>query len=48
MEKKACVCGHARDAHEHHRRGTDCALCDCEHYRSATGARALLSRFTRR
>lgn len=25
----ACPCGHARDAHRHHRNGTDCALCPC-------------------
>jgi hypothetical protein len=24
-----CACGHERDLHEHYRRGTDCALCDC-------------------
>jgi hypothetical protein len=31
-----CVCGHERDAHEHYRRGTDCAVCgngDCPRYR---------------
>jgi hypothetical protein len=30
-----CRCGHARAAHEHYRRGTDCALCpgDCPRYR---------------
>ena len=22
-----CVCGHARQAHEHYRRGTDCGAC---------------------
>jgi hypothetical protein len=22
-----CVCGHAKDAHEHYRKGTDCAVC---------------------
>lgn len=22
-----CSCGHAHDAHEHYRRGSDCALC---------------------
>lgn len=25
-----CVCGHSRSAHEHYRRGTDCALCSLE------------------
>ena len=24
-----CRCGHSADAHEHYRKGTDCALCDC-------------------
>ncbi|RFU21316.1 hypothetical protein D0Z06_11060 [Geodermatophilus marinus] len=28
-----CTCGHARTAHEHYRRGSDCALCTCERYR---------------
>lgn len=28
-----CRCGHGRDAHEHFRRGTDCAGCDCAHFR---------------
>ncbi|PRY70407.1 hypothetical protein B0I08_101542 [Glaciihabitans tibetensis] len=22
-----CVCGHAHEAHEHYRKGTDCAVC---------------------
>jgi hypothetical protein len=25
-----CVCGHEREAHEHYRRGTDCATCGAE------------------
>jgi hypothetical protein len=25
-----CVCDHARRAHEHLRKGTDCALCGAE------------------
>lgn len=28
-----CRCGHDRDAHEHFRRGTDCAACDCARFR---------------
>jgi hypothetical protein len=24
---KRCTCGHARAAHEHYRRGTDCGIC---------------------
>jgi hypothetical protein len=27
--KQLCVCGHAKKAHVHYRRGTECALCDC-------------------
>lgn len=23
-----CACGHEREAHEHYRRGTECAICD--------------------
>ena len=25
--ERACLCGHAESAHEHYRRGSDCALC---------------------
>lgn len=32
-ETAVCVCGHAQDAHEHYRPGSDCALCDCPRYR---------------
>lgn len=28
-------CGHARQAHEHYRSGSDCALCDCPQYARA-------------
>ena len=28
-----CGCGHGRPAHEHYRRGSDCALCACARYR---------------
>jgi len=27
-----CTCGHALEAHRHYRRGTDCALCDCQRW----------------
>jgi hypothetical protein len=37
-EPKPCRCGHASGAHEHYRRGSDCALCSCPKYR--TGSRA--------
>lgn len=25
----SCNCGHGKQAHEHYRRGSDCALCGC-------------------
>jgi hypothetical protein len=28
-----CTCGHVKQAHEHYRRGKDCAMCDCARYR---------------
>jgi hypothetical protein len=31
-QASACRCGHVRDTHEHYRRGTDCAVCDCRRY----------------
>lgn len=31
-EAKACRCGHVAGAHEHYRRGTDCAVCECAKY----------------
>lgn len=27
-----CRCGHGRQAHEHYRRGSDCALCTCRRF----------------
>lgn len=30
---RSCQCGHVEGAHEHYRRGTDCALCPCARYR---------------
>jgi hypothetical protein len=27
-----CSCGHATLAHEHYRKGSDCALCECTRY----------------
>lgn len=38
MAGDICQCGHAFRAHEHYRRGTDCALCPrgtCTNYRAA-------------
>ena len=43
-----CVCRHAREAHEHWRRGTDCGICGpqgCSRYRRRGGA---VRRFLRR
>ncbi len=37
-----CGCGHVKRAHEHYRRGSDCAFCDCVRYR-----RPLLRRLVR-
>ena len=28
-----CRCGHGRDAHQHYRRGADCAMCLCRKWR---------------
>lgn len=30
--RRACRCGHQKDAHEHYRRGTDCSACTCAKY----------------
>jgi hypothetical protein len=32
-------CGHARAAHLHYRRGTDCSLCDCVQFRNLRKSR---------
>jgi hypothetical protein len=32
-DSATCVCGHQQAAHEHYRRGSDCALCDCPRFR---------------
>lgn len=48
-KKDTCVCGHAEVAHEHYRRGTDCALCSaglCPRYRAADGLRGWWHRVT--
>ncbi|MGY1709480.1 hypothetical protein ACI8AC_08220 [Geodermatophilus sp. SYSU D00758] len=37
-------CGHGRQAHQHYRRGTDCAHCACGRYRRSLLARLLGSR----
>ena len=38
-DPKPCRCGHQRQAHEHYRRGTDCALCPCQRFRARRGRR---------
>jgi hypothetical protein len=38
---KPCACGHAKDAHEHYRPGTDCGVCgaaSCEEFRPVGGS----------
>jgi hypothetical protein len=43
-----CVCGHTHTAHEHLRRGTDCALCGCPRFRrSRRVGRSVLHRARR-
>ncbi len=37
---KSCRCGHAANAHEHYRRGTDCAMCSCPKFRAGSAAKA--------
>ncbi|WP_369255633.1 hypothetical protein [Geodermatophilus amargosae] len=37
-------CGHGRQAHQHYRRGTDCALCGCDRFRRSLLARLLGTR----
>ncbi len=31
---QSCRCGHPDKAHEHYRRGTDCALCACPKFKA--------------
>jgi hypothetical protein len=33
--RAVCLCGHDRKAHDHYRRGSDCALCDCAAWTSS-------------
>ncbi|RFU22396.1 hypothetical protein D0Z06_07115 [Geodermatophilus marinus] len=37
-------CGHGRQAHQHYRRGTDCAHCTCGRYRRSLLARLFSAR----
>jgi hypothetical protein len=34
-----CRCGHSSLAHEHYRRGNDCALCKCAKFKAASQRR---------
>jgi hypothetical protein len=34
-----CTCGHSARAHEHYRRGKDCALCSCAKFRAGAPAK---------
>lgn len=34
-QARLCRCGHARQAHDHYRAGSDCGLCPCAGYRRA-------------
>jgi hypothetical protein len=29
---RTCTCGHSKQAHQHYRPGTDCAMCSCPRY----------------
>ena len=46
-----CGCGHPHVAHQHYRKGTDCALCDCTRFgvaRTPRQHRAIILPFVRR
>ena len=38
-DPQECRCGHSPRAHEHYRRGTDCALCECARFKAARSPR---------
>ena len=46
MAEQCCVCGHARQAHLHYRRGSECSLCDggCPRFRRATAKKWFIHR----
>jgi hypothetical protein len=44
---KDCRCGHSQGAHEHYRRGTDCALCQCPKFKAGSTSSKSGSRGTR-
>jgi hypothetical protein len=39
---RTCSCGHGKPAHQHYRRGTDCAMCSCARY-TRPGLRRLVA-----
>jgi hypothetical protein len=41
---RACVCGHPKQAHQHYRAGTDCALCTCTRLKMPVATRLLFWR----
>lgn len=43
-----CGCGHEGRAHEHLRRGSDCALCECRRFRLDRAAQRVSAREQRR
>jgi len=44
---KDCRCGHSGRAHEHYRRGSDCALCQCPKFKAGAAAAPRSPRSTR-
>jgi len=44
---KECRCGHPGRAHEHYRRGTDCALCRCARFKAGASGSAASGRGAR-
>jgi hypothetical protein len=42
-----CSCRHGRDAHRHHRAGSDCALCECPRWSPWNPLRRLARRRVR-
>jgi hypothetical protein len=44
---QACRCGHPDRAHEHYRRGTDCALCACPKFKAGAHGRSRAARGAR-
>jgi hypothetical protein len=42
-----CRCRHGRDAHRHHRAGSDCALCKCPRWSPSNPVLRLARRWAR-